>query len=107
MPPTCCRSEGNKDTPGKKRGASPCSSGWVQLVVGLGAILVLWLAVLPQIAVHPPVQRHIEFLEQRQIDPSAMFYTELEPMGEVRARMAQIRHSHPAPFWKPSLGSDR
>jgi len=79
----------------------------VQLVVGLGAILVLWLAVLPRIADQPPVQRHIEFLEQRQIDPSAMFYTELEPMAEVRTRVARIRHDHPAPFWKPQLGQHR
>ena len=106
MPPTCCRSEGNKDTPGK-RGASPFSSGWVQLVVGLGAILVLWLAVLPRIADQPPVRRHIEFLEQRQIDPSAMFYTELEPMDEIRARMTQIRRRHPAPFWQSDMGRDR
>ncbi len=106
MPPTCCRSEANKDTPGK-RGASPFSSGWVQLVVGLGAILVLWLAVLPRIADQPPVQRHIEFLEQRQIDPSAMFYTELEPMAEVRARIARIRSRHPASFWRPAPSRER
>jgi len=78
--------------------------GWMQLAIGLAAILVLWLAVLPWIADQPPVRRHIEFLEQRRIDPSAVFYTELEPMGEIRARMTRIRRNHPASFWEPQLG---
>lgn len=106
MPPTCCRSEVKKGAPGK-RGASPFASGWTQLAVGLGAILAVWLVVLPRIADQPPIRRHIEFLEQRQIDPSAMFYTELEPMAEVRARIARIRSRHPAPFWQPSPGRER
>jgi hypothetical protein len=79
----------------------------MRLAVGLTAILVIWLAVLPRIADQPPVRRHIEFLEQRQIDPSAMFYTELEPMGEIRTRVAQIRRQHPAPFWQPASGRSR
>ena len=76
----------------------------MRLAVGMAAILILWLAVLPRIADQPAVQRHIEFLEQQRIDPSAMFYTELEPMAEVRTRVARIRRNHPAPFWEPQLG---
>lgn len=76
----------------------------MRLAVGSAAILVLWLGVLPRIADQPPVQRHIEFLEQRHIDPSAMFYTELEPMAELRSRVARIRRDHPAPFWEAELG---
>jgi hypothetical protein len=76
----------------------------MQLAIGMAAILILWLAVLPRIADQPAVQRHIEFLEQQRIDPSAMFYTELEPMVEVRKRIALIRRNDPAPFWEPQLG---
>jgi len=76
----------------------------MQLAIGWAAILVFWLVVLPWIAHQPPVRRHIEFLEQRRIDPSAVFYTELEPMAEVRTRVARIRRNHPAPFWEPQLG---
>jgi len=97
MPPTSCRNDGENGKPGK-RGASPFS----QLAIGLGAILILWLAVLPRIADQPPVRRHIEFLKQRRIDPSAVFYTELEPMAELRTRVARIRRRHPAPFWQPA-----
>jgi hypothetical protein len=79
----------------------------MRLAIGSTAILVLWLAVLPRIADQPPVRRHIEFLEQQQIDPSVMFYTELEPMTDVRSRFARIRRDHPKPFWQPQLGRDR
>lgn len=98
MPPTCCRCDQGEGTTGES-GAFPWSSGWGQLAVGLGIILLLWLAVLPQLANQPPVRRHIEFLEQQRIDPSAVFYTELEPMAELRTRIAEIRRDAPAPFW--------
>ena len=97
MPPTHCRSEPvTRRQPRRRLDAAGRRAG--------RAIVVLWLAVLPRIADLPPVQAHIDFLEQRQIDPSAMFYTELEGMGEVRARMARIRRDHPAVFWEPHLG---
>ena len=101
MPPTCCRSSLTSFGSGSSRAPQ---RGWMQLAIGLAAILVLWLAVLPWIANQSPVRRHIEFLEQRRIDPSAVFYTELEPMAEVRTRVARIRRNHPAPFWEPQLG---
>ena len=104
MPPTYWRSSATSFGSGSSRALQ---RGWMRLAVGLAAILVLWLAVLPWIAEQPPVRRHIEFLEQRQIDPSAMFYTELEPMAEVRTRVARIRHAHPASFWKPQPGQHR
>jgi len=102
MPPTRCRSEPAADR-GHPAGGAP--AGWLRLACGTAAILILWLAILPRIADQPPVRRHIEFLEQRQIDPSAMYYTELEPMAEVRARIARIRDQHPASFWTLSPGA--
>ncbi len=39
---------------------------------------VIWLVVLPWIARWESVERHLRFLEERHIDASAMFYTELE-----------------------------
>jgi hypothetical protein len=65
------------------------------------ALVFLWLAVLPRLAAQPSVQQHIEFLQHRQIDPSAMFYTELEAMEGVDARMGAIRREHGARFWRP------
>ena len=93
--------------PAKGSRSNSTPRGWIRLAVGSTAILVLWLAVLPRIADQPAVRRHIEFLEQQQIDPSVMFYTELEPMAEVRSRVTRIRRDHPEPFWQPQLGRDR
>ncbi|MCU0875768.1 MAG: hypothetical protein MUE50_25830 [Pirellulaceae bacterium] len=104
MPPTCCRND-PLAAQGSRSNSTP--RNWIQLAIGSTAILVLWLAVLPRIADQPAVRRHIEFLEQRHIDPSVMFYTELEPMADVRSRVTRIRRDHPEPFWQPQLGRDR
>lgn len=103
MPPTCCKS--SVASPDSSR-ARQRGRGWLRLALGSAAILVLWLAVLPWLANQPPIRRHVEFLERRQIDPSAMFYTELEPMGELRGRLARTRRDHPASFWTPWLRRD-
>jgi 4-amino-4-deoxy-L-arabinose transferase-like glycosyltransferase len=73
----------------------------LRLACWTAAAIVVWLVILPWVAARPDMQRRIEFLEQRRIDPSAMFYTEVESMNEVRQRMAQRRQQHPAPFWSP------
>jgi hypothetical protein len=39
----------------------------------------VWLVLLPWIARWEVVETHLKLLEERQIDASAMFYTELEP----------------------------
>jgi hypothetical protein len=104
MPPMCCRSE---PLPANGSRSNSTPRGWIRLAVGSTAILVLWLAVLPRIADQPAVRRHIEFLEQQHIDPSVMFYTELEPMADVRSRVTRIRRDHPDPFWQPQPGRDR
>lgn len=83
MPPMCC----SDDLASSDRDrAAPRPHGWLRLCLAVAVILLLWLIVLPWLADQPPVRRHIEFLEQRRIDPSAMFYTELETLPGRRAR---------------------
>lgn len=96
MPLTCCKDDIHGSDLRRSRANS---SGWLWLMIALAAILVLWLVVLPWLATQPPIRRHIEFLEQRQIDPSAMFYTELEAMPALRTKVSRIREDHPASFW--------
>ncbi|MCL4207938.1 MAG: hypothetical protein KJ000_36085 [Pirellulaceae bacterium] len=67
----------------------------------------VWLVILPWVTARPHMQRRIDFLEQRRIDPSAMFYTEVESMNEVRQRMAQLREQHSAEFWNPFAADER
>ncbi|TWT34774.1 hypothetical protein [Blastopirellula retiformator] len=52
---------------------------WLRLGIAVGVIAFIWLVVLPRLGETPPVKRHIETMKAAGIDPSAMFYTELEP----------------------------
>lgn len=57
-------------------------SHWTFGVWGIG-IAFIWLVVLPQVGTHPQVRERIEFLDEKKIDPAALFYTDLELMKEV------------------------
>ena len=46
-------------------------------------VAIVWLGLLPLVARQPPVRRHIERLDDRGIDPSAMFYTEVYEAGDL------------------------
>ena len=63
---------------------------WIHRWSRLGLALVLlgtfWLCVLPQIARIPAVRAHRQWLDQRGINPSAMYYTELEVMKTILSR---------------------
>lgn len=50
-------------------------------------IAVVWCVVLPRIAGRPATQQRLQFLDERGIDPSAMFYTELDCMGPILEKL--------------------
>ncbi|MCC9608691.1 hypothetical protein LOC68_09000 [Blastopirellula sp. JC732] len=52
---------------------------WIRLGLAVGLVAFTWLVVLPRLADAPPVKRHIQTMKAAGIDPSAMYYTELEP----------------------------
>jgi hypothetical protein len=64
---------------------------WPQLLIALAALSVLWLGVLPYIGGQPELAARIRRQQAEGIDPSAMFYTELEMMPEL------IRHGEHLP----------
>jgi len=86
--------------------ATSRSRGWLRLAVWWAAIAVCWLGLLPYIAGQPRVQARIEELEQQGIDPSAMFYSELEAMHGVLQDVDRIHRVTPEVFWSRD-GSDR
>ena len=49
--------------------------GLISIAIATGAI---WLLVFPWIGSWESVENHLDLLESRRIDASAMFYTELE-----------------------------
>jgi hypothetical protein len=56
------------------------------LALAIGACGLFWLGVLPWIAAQPRMKSHLQWLDDRGVDPSAMYYTELEVMEEILAR---------------------
>ncbi|SMP43730.1 hypothetical protein SAMN06265222_101982 [Neorhodopirellula lusitana] len=49
-------------------------------------LAVIWLVVLPAFAKQPAMNQHLNWLNEQGIDPSAMYYTELEVMEEILQR---------------------
>ncbi|MCA9075973.1 MAG: hypothetical protein KDA93_13175 [Planctomycetaceae bacterium] len=75
--------------------------GWGLLLTVLMAMSVIWCGLLPWIATRPHVQRQLTFLDERGIDPSAMFYTELDAMDAILER-AEGDGDHPIKTKKPA-----
>ncbi|WP_238476549.1 hypothetical protein [Bythopirellula goksoeyrii] len=71
--------------------------GLLRLLAVICLIALGWLAVLPWLAEQPRMKSHLDWLEAEKIDPSAMYYTELEAM-EV------ILHRDRQPFSRISVG---
>ncbi len=64
---------------------------WARLLAALIAAGIIWCGVLPSVATQPRVQQHLTFLDERGIDPSAMFYTELDVMDAI---LQKVDRSH-------------
>lgn len=61
-------------------------TGRKRLLTSVALIALGWLAILPWIAAQPQMKAHLDWLEAEKIDPSAMYYTELEVMEEILLR---------------------
>ncbi len=72
----------------------------VSLAAATLAIGLIWLVVLPFIGEQPAVVRHITAQQQLKIDPSAMFYTELETASVLTNHVERLSETYPEKFWK-------
>lgn len=61
--------------------------GVIGLLLSTGVVAVLWLVALPWYANRPAMNDHLHWLESRGIDPSAMYYTELDAMKPILDRL--------------------
>jgi hypothetical protein len=69
-------------------------------LVGLIALLsIIWLVVLPAYARQPDMRQHLKWLDDQGIDPSAMYYTELDVMDDILAkhRLVELRQASNRP----------
>ncbi|MFI4849717.1 hypothetical protein [Gimesia chilikensis] len=54
---------------------------------------------LPRIARVPQIRAKIEHLEAHQIDPSAMYYTDLEKVEDTVQQIHDFHREHPNALW--------
>ena len=94
----------------RKRSPRPWVSGraipLIRLLVGVGVIGAIWGLLLPLLGQWAPVDQFIRRLEDAGIDPSAMYYTELEMMPEVRDQLRDFRSRHPRALWTGEVVED-
>lgn len=58
-------------------------AGTVRLVAGILLVAFIWLVILPTVARLDSINNYLGWLDSRDIDPSAMFYTDLEMADEL------------------------
>ena len=74
-------------------------SKWIRFGVALTIIAFTWSVILPAIASQPTVSEHIANQKRLGIDPSALFYTELEVTPGIVSHMERMNESHFDSFW--------
>ncbi len=78
-------------------GSWPWSSGAVKLPLAVAVLAVIWLGVLPRLTDQPHVAEHIRRQQELGIDPSAMFYSELEILPPIAHRVERLELQTLAP----------
>jgi len=59
------------------------------LLAAASLITLVWCGVLPWLSARPSNSRYLQFLDEQGIDPSAMFYTELDAMDPILRRIEE------------------
>jgi len=63
---------------------------WLLFVAAVSSVALLWLVVLPWLGRQDQVADHIQALQEQRIDPSAMYYTELEILPAIAHRVERL-----------------
>jgi hypothetical protein len=67
------------------------NTGRVRFGLSMGVIAIVWCIILPWTARRPAMDEHLQWLDDRGIDPSAMYYTELKMMEPILHRLERQR----------------
>ena len=80
-------------------------SGVRRLAFSVFLLALVWTVALPWLASRPPIDSHVRWLNERGIDPSAMYYTELEAMKPILKRLNEReRRARRGAGERPALG---
>jgi hypothetical protein len=72
---------------------------WGRLAVVSIVIGLIWLVVLPIIGEQPYVSEHIATQQRLGINPSAMYYTELQMAPDIAGHIERLHDSYSEKFW--------
>lgn len=86
--------EDTRRQPGQRGGAAA-------LAVCALVVATIWLVLLPGMTRRPEIQSDLKRLRSQAINPSAMYYTELEMIGDVIDQNRRFQRQHPEAFWLP------
>ena len=67
----------------RNRRRETIAAGLRNLLLSLGAIALIWGVVLPNLSKSSRNAAYLDWLEEHRIDPSAMFYTELDCVDQL------------------------
>lgn len=90
--PTLDSAQASGESPLAARVSPPRDTGAVRaarFLVALVALGLIWCVVLPWAAERPRMANRLEWLDEKGIDPSAMYYTELEMMRPILKKLAR------------------
>lgn len=77
---------------------------WTRFFALVATLVTAWIAFVPRIQSSEAYQARQQLLEARQIDPSAMFYTEL---AGLEAALDRTRHLLRSPGSPPTRAAER
>lgn len=72
---------------------------WAQFLLLIVSLSLLWLVILPRAAEIPRLRSGIDFLEQKKIDPTAMFYSDLETIEDTMQNINLFHQENPNALW--------
>lgn len=61
----------------------------------MGALLLFGFVILPALARHPAMAARTRFLAEKQIDASALYYTDLAITDDLTQQWRRIHRDHP------------
>lgn len=72
---------------------------WAKFAIAIVVLGFVWLILLPLVGAVPRVSKHVANQKRLGIDPSALFYTELEIASGIAHHVERLHDSHAARFW--------
>lgn len=74
---------------------------WLRFAVAFLSVAAIWRLALPWVESYPQVSEHIATQKKLGVDPSAMFYTELEISSPIAHHVERLQEWHGNRFWNP------